>query len=142
MDGAVRTDHWGAPVTRGTPERSPEQVVKARRGTTNRNDRGSASDRAARRAYLLRVYRADVDVMGIVDLYEGRSIAFPVLLGTHGAVPACRCYRCGALLTDETLTIDRIKPGRDGGTYRRDNIRPACGQCNSETGGGLARRKK
>jgi hypothetical protein len=35
------------------------------------------------------------------------------------------------------LTIDRIIPGCAGGTYARNNIRPACGPCNSETGGAL-----
>jgi hypothetical protein len=44
------------------------------------------------------------------------------------------------VLDDATITVDRIVPGRDGGTYRRNNIRPACGPCNSETGGALARR--
>jgi len=38
------------------------------------------------------------------------------------------------------LTVDRIVPGVLGGTYRRNNIRPACGTCNSETGGALASR--
>ena len=83
----------------------------------------------------------------------------------------CRCYRCGCLLynpddypeSDATpasaeadlwreapplfmkpLTVDRIIPGCQGGTYRRNNIRPACATCNSETGGalGAARRKR
>lgn len=69
----------------------------------------------------------------------------------------CRCYRCGSLLFNPDdaavansqhaedagaypLTVDRITPGCQGGTYRRTNIRPACGPCNSETGGALARR--
>jgi tRNA(Ile2) C34 agmatinyltransferase TiaS len=47
---------------------------------------------------------------------------------------ACRCYRCGCLLSFETLEVDRIKPGCEGGTYARTNIRPACGDCNIETG--------
>lgn len=47
----------------------------------------------------------------------------------------CRCYRCGHLLTLETMTVDRIVPGCQGGTYRRTNIRPACSGCNSTTGG-------
>jgi len=51
--------------------------------------------------------------------------------------PACRCYRCGKLLLLDTLTVDRIKPGCQGGTYRRENIRPACEDCNSRTGGAL-----
>lgn len=87
----------------------------ARRGTTNRNARGSSKDRARRRAWLLRTFG------------NGRS---------------CPCYRCGRKLTNKTITVDRIVPGIEGGTYRRDNIRPACGPCNSETGGHLAAERK
>jgi hypothetical protein len=99
--------------------------VTVTRGTSNRNARGSSYDRARRRAWLIAAYPSDVSP----DL--------------------CRCYRCGRLLYDPTstpfstalhysaveLTIDRIKPGCKGGTYRRENIRPCCGACNSETGG-------
>lgn len=85
------------------------------RGSSNRNDRGSSADRAARRAFLLERYQSD----------QGPG--------------TCRCYRCGLLLVEETLTVDRIVPGCRGGTYRRNNIRPACSACNSATGGGLAR---
>lgn len=118
---------------------------KATRGTSNRNDRGSAEDRRRRRAWLMLAYASNVPGF-------------------------CRCYRCGCLLfnpddmeerADGTLrpkadvaqligpeswlvsplTVDRIIPGCKGGTYRRNNIRPACGSCNSETGGALAARK-
>lgn len=82
------------------------------RGTSNRNVRGNSRDRAARRAYLLRVYESNVP--------------------GH-----CRCYRCGWLLYNETLTVDRIVPGAKGGRYVRSNIRPACAGCNSETGGAV-----
>jgi hypothetical protein len=107
-----------------------------RRGTSNRDARGSATARRARRAWLVKVFEANVTGM-------------------------CRCYRCGVLLYNEDdyrtsyfaalavpdgvwdgvqprpLTVDRIIPGCRGGTYRRENIRPACGPCNSETGGSL-----
>ena len=82
-----------------------------RRGTSNRNVRGNSRDRLARRRYLVRVYESDVGS------------------GT------CRCYRCGRVLTVETVTVDRITPGARGGRYVRNNIRPACAGCNSETGG-------
>ena len=82
------------------------------RGTTNGNARGSAADRRARRAWLMVTYASDI----------------PTLV---------RCYRCGWLLynPDETvaigqsfsvfyntrpLTVDRIIPGCQGGTYRRN----------------------
>ncbi len=113
-----------------------------RRGTTNRNDRGSSYARRARRKWLIENYAANVPGF-------------------------TRCYRCGDLLYNpddhpgaygelswfgggpgvvsalaRPLTVDRIIPGCSGGTYRRNNIRPACGACNSETGGALARRGK
>lgn len=86
-----------------------------RRGTSNGNARGSSTDRRARRRWLLRTWRANKP--GFV-----------------------RCYRCGALLDESTVTVDRIIPGCLGGRYVRTNIRPACSGCNSETGGQLARR--
>lgn len=85
----------------------------SRRGPSNRNARGGSKDRRRRKAWLVETYRANVDVNGEM---------------------ACRCYRCGVLLTVETVTVDRIKPAVKGGTYRRENCRPACSPCNSETG--------
>jgi len=96
------------------------------RGTTNANVRGSSTSRAARRRWLVTTYRADVDLHPEHGMY-------PVPLGE--GTPACRCYRCGKLLTVESVTADRIKPGCQGGTYVRTNIRPACLTCNSVTGG-------
>ncbi len=90
-----------------------EMRPSARRGTTNRNARGNAKDRLARRLWLVATYAADVALDG------------------H---QACRCYRCGKLLRVETVTVDRIVPGCRGGTYRRNNIRPACSRCNTVTG--------
>lgn len=110
------------------------------RGTTNGNARGSSYERRRRRAWMMTAWASDKP--GLV-----------------------RCYRCGCLLfnpddypdTDgvlwwpvgeslriaaNPLTIDRITPGCQGGTYRRNNIRPACGTCNSETGGATRRKGK
>lgn len=94
-----------------------------KRGTTNRNARGSVANRRARRAYLVRTF--GWPEIGIV-----------------------LCYLCDVpLLQDEdpeapgqSVTADRIIPGCRGGRYVRGNIRPACAGCNSETGGALARR--
>lgn len=123
---------------RGDLATSPDQAL-ATRGTTNRNARGSVYDRAARRAWLLSTFRADHDVIEIV-LADGQEPLSVAVAHGEGEL-ACRCYRCGRLLTDRTLTVDRIRPGCDGGTYARTNIRPCCSGCNSETGGALARRK-
>ncbi len=81
------------------------------RGTSNSNERGNTRDRARRRAWLVKIYESD----------RGEG--------------TCRCYRCGLVLTEPSLTVDRIVPGCEGGRYTRDNIRPACSHCNSETGG-------
>lgn len=87
------------------------------RGTSNTNDRGSVYSRRARKWWLLKKFESEKFGPG----------------WTH-------CYRCLALLSYPTLTVDRILPGCLGGTYRRDNIRPCCAFCNSSTGSVLARR--
>lgn len=78
--------------------------MPTRRGTTNRNARGSAADRRHRKEWLI-------------------------------ANGFFRCHWCLVVLTVDTMTIDRIIPGCQGGRYTRDNIRPACGPCNSSEGG-------
>jgi hypothetical protein len=106
--------------------------ARASSGTTNRNARGGSESRRRRREWLVATYRADMDVLAVQVRVE-LELLVPVELG-HGE-PACRCYRCGALLTVATVSADRIKPGCQGGTYRRDNIRPACAGCQSTVGG-------
>jgi hypothetical protein len=119
-------------------------VAPVKRGTSNGNARGSAADRAARREWLVTTYRANVDVLYGSFEAAAEVIACAPLSDGNGKLDgdgwriACRCYRCGCLLTIDTVTVDRIVPGCKGGTYRRTNIRPACGGCNSETGGQLA----
>lgn len=126
--------------------------MSTHRGTSNGNASGPAYARRRRKAWLLETYRANQDMVYIWEkgadlegpptwISPGRSSSGLVRLQEGWgrvalAVPACRCYRCGELLTTDTMTVDRIVPGCDGGTYRRNNIRPACGSCNSETGGG------
>jgi hypothetical protein len=63
--------------------------------------RGSASDRRARKVWML---------------------------FTWGDGESCRCVHCGKRLCFETVESDRIVPG---GSYRRDNIQPACRRCNA-----------
>jgi hypothetical protein len=90
-----------------------EPPTRVRRGTTNRNVRGSSTDRRRRREWLVQTY------------------------GSNGRV---LCWRgCGAWLTVDTLTVDRLVPGCRGGTYRRENIRPACAPCNTSWGSGERR---
>jgi 5-methylcytosine-specific restriction endonuclease McrA len=104
-------------------------VVRSARAEASRNERGSAEDRRRRKVWLIETYRANADHRE-PRLGESKTRGVPIGQGE----PACRCFRCGELLTLETVTVDRIKPGCQGGTYRRNNIRPACGPCNTETG--------
>lgn len=87
-------------------------VARTHRGSSNGNSRGGSVDRARRRQYL-------VDTFGD---------------GTHVSC-ALALDGCSGVLTVDTVTVDRIVPGCEGGTYRRDNIRPACSTCNSKHGG-------
>lgn len=112
--------------------------MTATRGTSNSNVRGSSYSRRRRREWLVETYRADVDV---ADCRDSCQIPSHLIAPRGEGQAACRCYRCGDLLTVDTVTVDRIVPGCMGGTYRRNNIRPACGPCNSETGGALSHRK-
>jgi len=90
------------------------------RGTSNGNSRGSAASRRARRAWL--VARYGWAELGLVLCY---LCSVPLLQDEDPAAPG------------QAVTVDRIVPGCRGGRYVRDNIRPACGSCNSETGGAL-----
>lgn len=91
------------------------------RGTTNRNDRGSTKDRAARKRWLLKAFG-------------------------DGDVAACAlraCPECLGTVTFETISVDRHPvPGCEGGRYTRKNIRPGCPPCNSFTGGQLGAHRK
>jgi len=49
------------------------------------------------------------------------------MLATFGNGDECSCAHCGTGLTFATVEADRIVPG---GSYRRENIQPACRRCN------------
>lgn len=85
------------------------------RGTTNRNDRGSAAERRRRKQWLLEQF------------------------GDGTFAP---CTYCKDELDFGTITVDRIVAGCEGGTYARDNIQPACLPCNSKEGNALRERRK
>lgn len=77
------------------------------RGHRNSNERGSAANRRSRKQFLLNKF--------------GDGIW-------------AKCWECGTLLTIHTIFVDRIKPAHQGGTYRRDNIRPHCRKCSCRQG--------
>lgn len=115
-------------ATSQSPAPTTEQTASAKpvsRGTSNGNARGNTRDRELRKLWLLKTYAANTRVLMWRELADNEF------------VDACRCYRCGILLTFETVTVDRIVPGCKGGKYVRNNIRPSCAPCNSETGGRL-----
>ncbi len=124
------------------------------RGTSNGNCSGNSEQRRRRKVRLVNAWRADVDIIELhewselhrVILHETAAMGRELVVAVRG-VPvnwvavrkglgqsACRCYRCGLLLTKETATADRIKPGNEGGTYAFENLRPSCSSCNSITG--------
>lgn len=88
-----------------------------KRGTSNSNSRGSSKDRHARKLWLLAEF--------------GDGVTAPC------------SFECGAVVTYETITVDRhpIK-GTDGGKYTRDNIRPSCAHCNYSDGGSLGAERR
>lgn len=91
------------------------------RGTTNRNDRGSAAARRARRQWLL-------DEFG-----DGETARCAIAWDEN----------CLGLVDKDTLSVDRYPTaGVDNGTYSRGNIRPACGPCNSRSGCALREARK
>lgn len=132
-----------------TAATADERPTTRARGTTNTNVRGSSYDRRKRREWLCEIYRADVDVLD-VDMDQLASLGVTPLRFEDGlwvvpqgqGDPACRCYRCGRLLTVDSVSPDRILPGCRGGRYTRDNIRPACEPCQSFTGGVLGNERK
>lgn len=85
------------------------------RGTSNTNDRGGSPARRARKAFLLSKF--------------GDGYTAP-------------CAWCEFELDWFTITVDRIIAGVLGGSYRRDNIQPACMTCNSVEGSKLRDRLK
>jgi hypothetical protein len=69
--------------------------------------RGNSRDRARRRQWLL-------------DHFGDGTTAKCALRLTE---------KCLEIVTLETVSADRIRPGKEGGGYRRDNIQPACMPC-------------
>lgn len=133
----------------------------ARRSTSNGNVRGNTSDRRRRGEWLVEQFPANVGVIE-VTLVDGADVrvhptdlghqlsmleSFRRFIGTLylqvRLLPACRCYRCGALLAADEVSPDRWPiAGVDGGTYKRGNIRPSCLPCNVATGSALGHERK
>jgi len=93
------------------------------RGTTNKYVTGNARDRARRRARI--VARDGWPEVGIVLC---RWCDVPLLQDDDPEAPG------------QSVTMDRVVPGCEGGTYQLDNLVPACRNCNESRGGKLAHR--
>lgn len=53
------------------------------------------------------------------------------MLAAYGDGIKCPCVHCGCELDYASVEADRIIPGAQGGSYRRDNVQPSCRPCNS-----------
>lgn len=96
------------------------------RGRRNSNERGGSKDRRARRAWLV---TPEAGFGG-----DGTQVPCQAPVGgKHRRKPQV----CGTMVTAATLFVGRIVPGHQGGTYRRDNIRPECPRCSCREGQGL-----
>lgn len=58
------------------------------------------------------------------------------LLSHFGTGTKVDCAHCERELNYDTVTADRIIPGHEGGSYRRENIIPSCILCNKKRFGG------
>jgi 5-methylcytosine-specific restriction endonuclease McrA len=81
--------------------------MASRRQESGDDKRGNYRDRYARKTWLLTT---------------------PKFGGNGNVVP---CVHCGAQCTRDELHADRIIPG---GSYRRENVQPACAGCNIRRG--------
>lgn len=139
-------------------------MTTTRRGTSNSNDRGSAEARRQRKKWLFETWSADCDLVTPRELedldqailgevlpsaFDERYLYVAELDMTSGLFrvnpglgrPAVRCFRCGTLCHWDSVEIDRIKPGCEGGRYTKSNIRPACGSCNKVLCGEYVKRR-
>ena len=103
------------------------------RGTSNTNQRGSAEDRRRRRVWLIQTWPADIP--GFARCFRCGRLVYNPDDAEEPAIWATRLALEGTGSEPRPLSVDRIVPGCQGGTYRRGNIRPCCELCNSTLGG-------
>lgn len=88
---------------------------------SNGGDRGNVYDRRERKLWLMGA-RTSVKYGHAPYGGDGSQV---------------KCVHCRQPQTMETLEADRIVPGSKGGTYRWDNVQPACRPCNASRGDGV-----
>lgn len=74
--------------------------------------RGNSYDRKRRRLWILATFDTDLG-LGVARCHLGIS------------------DRCHTIVDEGTMSVDRIDPA---GTYRRDNVQPACVPCQNKQG--------
>lgn len=57
-----------------------------------------------------------------------------MLLARDGDGVQALCWECGVTVTFETMIVDKIRTGRDGGRYRLKNCRVHCVPCSQLQG--------
>jgi hypothetical protein len=87
----------------------------SRRGTSNTNIRGNTAQRRARKAQLL---------------------------ARDGDGDTAPCWECGTRVAAAEMVADRIKAGRDGGSYQIDNLRVHCHPCSRRQGAAMAQESR
>ena len=105
---------------------NPERTKELRRNWYAANREAEKAKTAARKKANPIRYRA-YQRMRYVSLGEGPRLTdaewSEVLSGCVEA-----CLACG---TTEDITVDHIRPVKDGGTDSKDNVQPLCRSCNS-----------
>lgn len=112
-------------VARGVTLRTQSEASQLREG--RRHDRPVRSD-SEQRADLVELYRADVNVLmggpgSETEVIACRPADDRADRYQDDWAKACRCYRCGCLLTATTVIIDRQHNPR--------LVRPVCEECKS-----------
>lgn len=97
------------PTTERPPTNSRELRTSSGRSTRSRSydPRGNSTDRRRRKEWML-----SSDQFKRPPGSKGRHVF---------------CTHCGSTLTYSTVEADKKNPA---GTYRRDNVQPACRSCN------------
>lgn len=107
-------------------------------GRAGRPDvRGNSRTRHRRKLYLLLTFGRPVVWTVETDEFGDLSPADPL---DHTAWVA-QCHECSTLVTYQTMMVDRIKLGIDGGRYTRDNIQIHCPTCSHRQGQTVMRQR-
>lgn len=102
-------------------------------GRVGRPDlRGSATDRHNRKMFLLNKFgRRHID-----------WLAYWTPTNCDRTHWIAQCHECSTLVTYDTMMVDRINLGINGGRYTRDNIQIHCPTCSHRQGNTVMRQRR